>query len=111
MNDRGRSRLRAKPRAAPLSPSPRPLLSFLHPDSSGVPRVRSRRGSGPMRDPMTWSIPLFRAFGIQVKLHILYIVITLGMLLRVYQQTGSKGHLAEFALIWVVMLFVIVLCH
>jgi Zn-dependent protease len=64
-----------------------------------------------MRDPMTWSIPLFRAFGIQVKLHLLYIVITLGMLLRVYAQTGSKGHLAEFALIWVLMLFVIVLCH
>jgi stage IV sporulation protein FB len=64
-----------------------------------------------MRDPMSWSIPLFRAFGIQVKLHVLYIIITLGMLLRVYQETGSKGHLAEFALIWVVMLFVIILCH
>jgi stage IV sporulation protein FB len=64
-----------------------------------------------MRDPMSWSIPLFRAFGIQVKLHILYIVITLGMLIRVYYQPGSKGHLAEFALIWVLMLFVIVLLH
>jgi Zn-dependent protease len=60
---------------------------------------------------MTWSIPLFRAFGIQVKLHILYIIITLAMLLRVYSQTGSKGHLAEFALIWVVMLFVVILLH
>ncbi|HEX3150950.1 MAG TPA: site-2 protease family protein [Gemmataceae bacterium] len=64
-----------------------------------------------MRDPMSWSIPLFRAFGIQVKLHILYIVITLSMLIRVYTQTGSKGHLAEFALIWVLMLFVVVLLH
>jgi len=64
-----------------------------------------------MRDPMSWSIPLFRAFGIQVKLHILYIIITLAMLLRVYTQTGSKGHLAEFALIWVLMLFIIVLIH
>jgi stage IV sporulation protein FB len=64
-----------------------------------------------MRDPMNWSIPLFRAFGIQVKLHILYIVITLGMLLRVYAQPGGKEHLAEFALIWVVMLFVIILLH
>ena len=64
-----------------------------------------------MRDPMSWSIPLFRAFGIQVKLHILYIIITLAMLLRVYTQSSSKGHLAEFALIWVVMLFVIVLLH
>jgi Zn-dependent protease len=64
-----------------------------------------------MRDPMTWSIPLFRAFGIQVKLHILYILITLGMLWRVYETDGTKGHLAEYALIWVVMLFVVVLLH
>jgi Zn-dependent protease len=62
-----------------------------------------------MRDPMSWSIPLFRAFGIQVKLHILYILITLVMLLRVYSQ--DRTHLAEFALIWVVMLFVIILLH
>jgi Zn-dependent protease len=64
-----------------------------------------------MRDPMTWSIPLFRAFGIQVKLHILYILVTLGMLLRVYMTPASRGHLAEFALIWVFLLFVIVLLH
>jgi Zn-dependent protease len=64
-----------------------------------------------MRDPFSWSIPLFRAFGIQVKLHLLYIIVTLGMLWQVYRLPGSKGHLAEFALIWVVMLFVIVLLH
>src|SRR5262245_19686024 len=64
-----------------------------------------------MRDPMSWSIPLFRAFGIQVKLHILYIIITLAQLLRVYSQPGGKEHLAEFALIWVVMLFIVVLLH
>lgn len=68
-------------------------------------------GFGPMRDPISWSIPLFRVFGIQVKLHVLYILVTLGMLWRVYFQTGSQGHLAEFALIWVVMLFVVVLLH
>jgi Zn-dependent protease len=62
-----------------------------------------------MRDPMSWAIPLFRAFGIQVKLHILYIVITLAMLLRVY--TVDRTHFAEFALIWVVMLFIIILLH
>jgi Zn-dependent protease len=64
-----------------------------------------------MRDPMTWSIPLFRAFGIQVKLHILYIVIMLAMLLRAYTQTSSKGHFAEFALLLIVMPFVCVLLH
>ena len=62
-----------------------------------------------MRDPMTWAIPLFHAFGIQVKLHILYIVLTLGMIGRVYVQDPS--HLGEFALIWVVMLFAIILLH
>lgn len=62
-----------------------------------------------MRDPMSWAIPLFRAFGIQVKLHILYIVITLAMMLRVY--TVDRTHFAEFALIWVVMLFIIILLH
>jgi stage IV sporulation protein FB len=62
-----------------------------------------------MRDPMTWSIPLFRAFGIQVKLHILYVIITLVMLVRAYAV--DKTHLAEFAVIWVVMLFVLVLLH
>ena len=62
-----------------------------------------------MRDPMSWSIPLFRAFGIQVKVHILYIVITLGMLLRSLLR-GSGPTWPSSRLIWVVMLFVIVLC-
>ncbi len=62
-----------------------------------------------MRDPFNWSIPLFRAFGIQVKLHILYIVVTLGLLGRAYYL--DPQHVGEFALIWVVMLFGIVLLH
>lgn len=62
-----------------------------------------------MRDPFSWSIPLFRAFGIQVKLHILYIVMTLGLLGRTYYQDPT--HIGEFAIIWVVMLFVIILLH
>lgn len=62
-----------------------------------------------MRDPLSWSIPLFRAFGIQVRLHILYIVMTLGLLGRTYYQDPS--HIGEFALIWVVILFVIILLH
>jgi Zn-dependent protease len=35
-----------------------------------------------MRDPMSWSIPVFRAFGIQVRVHIFFFVITLGLFLR-----------------------------
>ncbi len=62
-----------------------------------------------MRDPLSWSIPLFRAFGIQVRLHILYIVITLGMILRVVAKAPEFW--VEYTLIWVLMLFVIVLLH
>jgi stage IV sporulation protein FB len=61
------------------------------------------------RDPMSWSIPLFRAFGIQVRLHVLYIIITIGMVGRAFSQ--DKDHWWEFVIIWVVMLFVIILCH
>ncbi len=35
-----------------------------------------------MRDPMSWSIPVFRLFGIQVKVHIFFFVITIGLFLR-----------------------------
>jgi Zn-dependent protease len=62
-----------------------------------------------MRDPLSWSIPLFRAFGILVKLHILYIVITLGMIGRIYYLAPDQ--LGDYILIWVVLLFCIVLLH
>ena len=62
-----------------------------------------------MRDPLSWSIPLFRAFGIQVRLHILYIIITLAMILRAAYK--SPDHWVEFAFIWVALLFGIVLLH
>jgi Zn-dependent protease len=40
-----------------------------------------------MRDPFLWSIPLGRLFGITIRVHILYPVVVLGLLLRVaYQQ-------------------------
>lgn len=62
-----------------------------------------------MRDPLSWSIPLFRAFGIQVRLHILYIIIALGLILR--QVARDPDYWVEFTIICVVMLFVIVLLH
>src|SRR5205823_253016 len=36
-----------------------------------------------MRDPMSWAVPLFRAFGIQVKVHIFFFIVTIGLFLRV----------------------------
>lgn len=62
-----------------------------------------------MRDPFSWSLPLFRAFGIQVRIHIIYIILTLGLILRAYSQ--DPHHWLDFVLIWVVMLFVIILLH
>jgi len=62
-----------------------------------------------MRDFAGWSLPLFRIFGIQVRLHLLYIVFTLGMLLRVAIESPSFW--LDYLLIFVVMMFVIVLLH
>lgn len=64
-----------------------------------------------MRDPLNWSVPLFRAFGIQVRLHILYIIITLGLLWRTSVQSNNSREVIEWFLIWVGLLFVIILLH
>ena len=62
-----------------------------------------------MRDPLNWSLPLFRAFGIQVRLHVLYIIITLGLVYRTITRTPN--HWVEFTVVFVGLLFVIVLLH
>lgn len=64
-----------------------------------------------MRDPLSWSIPLFRAFGIQVRLHILYIIITIGFIYRAYTTSHTREEWYEYTLIWVVILFLIILLH
>jgi len=64
-----------------------------------------------MRDPMSWSIPVFRAFGIQVKVHLLFFIFTIGMFLR---QVGMKGNpiwWVDVFLFTVVALFLSVLLH
>lgn len=42
-----------------------------------------------MRDPMNWSVTVFRAFGIPVKVHLLFIIVALGLFLR---QIGGKDN-------------------
>jgi len=61
------------------------------------------------RDPMSWSIPLFRAFGIQVRLHLLYILVTIGLMWRAI--TLSPDHWIDIFLVAVVMLFICILLH
>lgn len=64
-----------------------------------------------MRDPMSWSFTVFRAFGIPVKVHLLFIVVSLGLFLR---QIGGKDN----PLLWydvlgltVLIPFVVILLH
>jgi stage IV sporulation protein FB len=69
-----------------------------------------------MRDLFSWSIPLGRLFGVQVKVHILFPFIILGLIL--YQAWGdpnpggktSSGAWIDVAILGV-LLFLIVLAH
>lgn len=62
-----------------------------------------------MRDLSTWSLPLFRAFEISVRLHLLYILVTIGLILRVVVQSPEAW--LDFVILFVVMLFVAILLH
>jgi Zn-dependent protease len=63
-----------------------------------------------MRDPMSWALPVFRAFGIQVKVHLFFFVFVIGMTLR---QIGVLPHVSwvDIVLLTVVVLFGTVLLH
>src|SRR5438067_9034945 len=77
-------------------------------------RQRVRRSTdwvGPMRDPMSWALPLFRAFGIPVKVHIFFFVITLGLFIRQVATPGNVVSWETVLLFTVVLLFGIVLVH
>jgi Zn-dependent protease len=65
-----------------------------------------------MRDPMSWALPVFRAFGIPVKVHIFFFVVTLGLFFRQLTLPGMSdiGWLDKF-LLMVVVLFVVILLH
>ena len=70
-----------------------------------------------MRDPFLWSIPLGRVFGITVRVHILFPVVTLAMILRFALKTNEQGHPYYIEGTWIdgvmlaVLLFVSVLLH
>jgi Zn-dependent protease len=63
-----------------------------------------------MRDPMSWSIPAFRAFGVQVRVHIFFFIITVGLFLRQVSLLYDVWWLDIF-LLTVVVLFGSVLLH
>lgn len=64
-----------------------------------------------MRDPMSWAVTVFRAFGIPVKVHLLFVVVALGLFLRQITLPGNPVWWADVFLLTVVVLFVTVLLH
>jgi Zn-dependent protease len=69
-----------------------------------------------LSDPMRWSLPLGRLFGINIRVHILFPIVALGMILRVAIQKDGKelqlppGAWQDMAMV-VALLFVAVLLH
>jgi len=63
-----------------------------------------------MRDPLTWSLPLGRLFGINIRVHILFPIVVLGLIGRV-AYLDPRPELWLQALLLMVMLFLVVLLH
>lgn len=64
-----------------------------------------------MRDPFFWSIPLGRIFGISVRVHVLFPVVALAMILRVaFMKHVVQGSWIDVAVL-TGLFFVSVLCH
>lgn len=64
-----------------------------------------------MRDPMSWALPAFRAFGIPVKVHVLFFVVTLGLFFRQVSLPDNVVGAGEVFLFSIVLLFGIILLH
>lgn len=64
-----------------------------------------------MNNPLTWAVPLFRAFGVNVRVHILYFLVTLGLFLREVFRDGAYVSPLDVFLFMVPMLFVVILIH
>jgi len=67
-----------------------------------------------MRDPSSWSIPLGRLFGITIRVHVLFPLVVLGLILRVAYQTKPEAfphHAWVDAAVFCALLFGSVLLH
>lgn len=64
-----------------------------------------------MRDPLTWSFPLVRVFGITVRVHLLFPLVVLGLMLRAaFYEKGIPGTWVDVGVV-LGLLFVAVLLH
>jgi Zn-dependent protease len=64
-----------------------------------------------MHDPMKWALPLFRAFGIHVKVHWSFFLITIPMFLRLNYLADGLLWWFDIFMLSVGMVFFIVLLH
>ena len=63
-----------------------------------------------MWDPLSWSIPLGRLFGINVRVHILFPIVTLGLILYVGSKAAIPGSWLDATML-LALLFLTVLLH
>ena len=64
-----------------------------------------------MRDPMSWALRVFTAYGIPVKVHLFFFIFTLGMFLRQVSVKATPISSLDIFLLTVVTLFGIILLH
>ena len=64
-----------------------------------------------MRDPLTWSFPLTRLFGILIRVHLLFPLVAVGLILRVAFQKDVLPFLWVEACVLMLLLFASVLLH
>ena len=63
-----------------------------------------------MRDPFAWSIPLGRLFGITIRVHLLFPVVALGLILRAaYREGAIPGQWIDYAVVMAVLFFSVLL--
>jgi stage IV sporulation protein FB len=64
-----------------------------------------------MRDPLTWSMPLARVFGITIRVHLLFPLVAVGIILREAFRDKAPPNLWVEAAIVMGLLFAAVLLH
>ncbi len=60
---------------------------------------------------MSWALPIFRVFGIQVRVHLLFFIVTLGFFLRQVTLPGNVVWWGDVFLLIVALLFGVILLH
>lgn len=64
-----------------------------------------------MHNPMNWAVTLFRAFGVRVRLHLLYPLFVIPVLFRLLNAEGNVIHWLDAVLLVAVVPFCIILAH